>query len=334
MTPRATTGAKAMGTKLWPGLFVAGLGLCAGYALHAGAEGAPGEAPLFYSGTLEAEGQLAEGPYAITLTLFGADKDGDALCTSEAAEVPVQQGRFRLEVSDECVAAFRGNADLWLALKFTGADGVPHELPGRSKVGAVPYALEAQHAVAASNGVPVGAVLMFQGACPPGFAELTTMRGRVPRGEPTGNAGALDRGGSDDAVVVSHTHTGSTGGGDHNHRGTTGGQSADHSHSGVTAENYAWPNCDVYDYDGRSGSSFNPSVFNSGYVGGNCTFRDRTTHAHGFATGGASTGHNHAVDLTGGGHSHSFTTGNASGGVAAAGMNMQAFQELLFCVRQ
>lgn len=318
----------------WAIAAMAGLCVCAGYALHAGAEGAPGTAPLFYSGTLEADGEPATGSYTIALTLYGQEADGDALCASEASDVSVDRGRFRVQVSDACVAAFRGNADLWLALKFTGGDGVPHELPGRAKVGAVPYALEAQHAVSASNGVPRGAVLMFQGACPAGFSELKAMRGRVPRGEPTGNAGALDAAGSDDAVVVSHTHAGSTGGGDHGHKGSTGGQSADHSHGGVTDGNYAWPNCDVYDYDGRTGSSFNPSVFNSRYVGGSCTYRDRTNHVHSFSTGGASSDHSHAVDLAGGAHTHSFTTGNASGGVPGAGLNMQAYQELIFCVRQ
>src|SRR5687768_6288618 len=50
-------------------------------------------------------------------------------------------------------------------------------------------------------------IAMFAVACPNGWTEQTSMRGRFPRGEPNGDAASLGTGGSDDAVVVSHSHT-------------------------------------------------------------------------------------------------------------------------------
>jgi hypothetical protein len=131
----------------------AGLILAAsvGYGLRALAEGAPTTKPLFYSGTLEANGKLASGPYAIVLALFDAESAGTRVCVSESADVPVEAGRFRVEVSADCVKVFQMRPDVWAALKFTGPDGVPHELLKRSKIGAVPFSLEAQHAVSATK---------------------------------------------------------------------------------------------------------------------------------------------------------------------------------------
>jgi hypothetical protein len=42
------------------------------------------------------------------------------------------------------------------------------------------------------EGVPPGAIILFSKACPAGWDELTTMRGRSPIGEAAGNHGSLD----------------------------------------------------------------------------------------------------------------------------------------------
>lgn len=55
--------------------------------------------------------------------------------------------------------------------------------------------------------IPTGAIMMFASACPSGWSEYSAMRGKFPRGEPTGNSGSLGTGGSDNAVIVSHTHS-------------------------------------------------------------------------------------------------------------------------------
>jgi hypothetical protein len=146
-----------MSTKRDAYLKLAGLGAglilaaSAGYGLRALAEGAPTMKPLFYSGTLEANGKFASGAYAIVLALFDAESAGTQVCVSESADVPVEAGRFRVEVSADCVKALQMRPDVWAAVKFTGPDGVPHELLKRSKIGAVPFSLEAQHAVSANK---------------------------------------------------------------------------------------------------------------------------------------------------------------------------------------
>lgn len=128
--------------------------LLAGYGMRVLAEGAPTQQPLFYSGNLEADGALASGDYAIKLSLYATASGGKALCTAEET-VTVERGRFRMDAS-ACAAAVAAEPDVWLAVSFTGSDGMERAIAGRSKVGAVPYALEAQHAVSASAVTPGG----------------------------------------------------------------------------------------------------------------------------------------------------------------------------------
>jgi hypothetical protein len=127
------------------------LAVSAGYGLRVLAEGAPTIRPLFYAGTLESGGKLASGAHSIVLTFFDAETAGKQLCVSETNKAPVDAGRFRVEVGADCVATMKKSPDVWIALKFTGPDGVPHELPERTKVGAVPYAMETAHAVEAQH---------------------------------------------------------------------------------------------------------------------------------------------------------------------------------------
>lgn len=130
------------------------LTLLAGYGVRVLAEGAPLQQPLFYSGNLEADGALANGDFAIKLSLYASASGGKAVCTAEGT-VPVQNGRFRMDAST-CVDAVAAEPDVWLAVSFTGPDGIERAIEGRSKVGAVPYALQAQHAVTASAVAPGG----------------------------------------------------------------------------------------------------------------------------------------------------------------------------------
>lgn len=120
-----------------------------GYGVRVLAEGAPVEQPLFYSGVLESNGELANGEHTITLGLFNAASGGAELCAIERT-AEVESGRFRIDASD-CAQAMRQNADLWVAVAFRGDDGVERVISGRSKVGAVPYALEADHAKLANS---------------------------------------------------------------------------------------------------------------------------------------------------------------------------------------
>lgn len=119
-----------------------------GYGVRVLAEGAPAEQPLFYSGVLEVDGELASGEHTIALELYDAASGGEQGCAIERT-AEVSAGRFRIDAS-ECADALRGTADVWVAVSFTDADGVERTIPGRSKVGAVPYALEADNAKTAS----------------------------------------------------------------------------------------------------------------------------------------------------------------------------------------
>lgn len=313
----------------------------AGYGLRVFAENVPAQTPLFYAGTLEENGKLVDGMRTVTLSAWDKESDGKLICQSVTENLTVSAGHFRMALSDACVGELRAAnkpADVWIALSFKDAGGTPHDIPGRSKVGAVPFALKSGSAESASGPllaqvVPPGMIAMFAGACPAGWAEYQALRGRVPRGEPMGNAGALDIGGNDDAVVVSHTHAASAGGGDHKHSGSTGSESAKHAHTGTTDSNFAWDSCNIFD-SGGTASAFEPAVFTSHYIGGSCAYRDKTAHVHSITTAPNSADHSHAFEASGGAHTHAFTTADATGAVAKTGQNMQAFREVIFCIKQ
>jgi hypothetical protein len=161
--------------------------------------------------------------------------------------------------------------------------------------------------------------------------------GRVPVGfnaaDPLFDT-AEETGGSKDAIVVSHTHTGTTGNqsNDHAHgfSATTGGQSANHTHSGTTAGAGAHEHSVYHIEGGTATSSLGVHAF-----GGNREDNSGTTakttgigdHAHNFSTGGVSSDHNHSVSGTTGGvnanHNHSFTT--ASAGSSGTNANLQPY---------
>jgi hypothetical protein len=124
-----------------------GLGLLGGYRLHVLAEGAPADPSLFYAGTIEQDGVPASGEFTITLRVY--DIEGGEMCEVQS-EAEVDAGRFRIDAS-ACADALRGEADAWAEVSFQGSDGIVREIEGRSKIGAVPYALEADHAVSASS---------------------------------------------------------------------------------------------------------------------------------------------------------------------------------------
>ncbi len=126
-----------------------GLCLFGGYRLRVFAEGAPEDPSLFYSGTLEQEGEPANGDFTINLALYSAARGGNELCRVES-EAAVENGRFRIDATD-CEGAVRDNANTWVEVAFSGEDGVEQRIEGRSKLGAVPYAIEAAHAVSASS---------------------------------------------------------------------------------------------------------------------------------------------------------------------------------------
>jgi hypothetical protein len=139
--------------------------------------------------------------------------------------------------------------------------------------------------------------MMFAQACPTGWTEYQAMRGRFPRGEQPG--GPLDKGGSDDAVLVSHTHGVGTlnaaAAGAHSHTvpcSYTVATSHSHSANGGTL-------AEAPSKDGAPGSC-NPTPSTS----------DAAAHTHAIA--GSS----------------------APAGEPGTGKNLPSFQEVVFCIKQ
>lgn len=115
------------------------------WAVHASAEGAPSSQPLTYAGRLEDQsGAPATGPKKIAVELWNASTGGAEQCATEQT-VNLVQGRFSIVLDDMCAKAAKANPNLWIEVK---ADG---QTLGRTKLSAVPYALEAAHAVGAST---------------------------------------------------------------------------------------------------------------------------------------------------------------------------------------
>ncbi len=133
-----------------------------GYVLHgARAEGIPSAPSMYYSGTLEEGGVAVQGQRQMSLRLFdGPSEDAEKLCESipnatggAPGKVTVNGGRFRFEVQqvqdgvDLCAKAVREHPELYAELVVNG------EPFARSRIGVVPFAIEAEHAVYAEHAV-------------------------------------------------------------------------------------------------------------------------------------------------------------------------------------
>jgi formylglycine-generating enzyme required for sulfatase activity len=102
------------------------------------AEGVPSTDPLYVGGMLTDGGTPVEGPRDLTVRLYAGPSGGSAVCTTAAPGTSVSGGRFRIALDAACATAVHANPDLWMEVQVGTT-----MFPGRSKVGAVPYALEA-----------------------------------------------------------------------------------------------------------------------------------------------------------------------------------------------
>lgn len=118
----------------------------AGYRLgRARADGVPMVNPLYYGGMLDDGGRPIEGTRNVTVRLWDAATAGTTVCTTNAGATTFSGGRFRVALDGACVGAVRANPELWAELQVD-ATTFP-----RSKLGAVPYALEAGRATGAAG---------------------------------------------------------------------------------------------------------------------------------------------------------------------------------------
>ncbi len=112
---------------------------------RARADGVPMVTPLYYGGILDDSGRPVEGTRNVTVRLWDAATAGATVCTTAAGATAFSGGRFRVALDGACVGAVRANPELWAELQVD-ATTFP-----RSKLGAVPYALEAGRATGAAG---------------------------------------------------------------------------------------------------------------------------------------------------------------------------------------
>jgi hypothetical protein len=131
-------------------LSVAMVGVALGYAAgRARAANIPTTEPMVYSGALtDTAGAPLSGTRTIQLALWDQAALGASQCATAPANVTLRAGgAFQLSLPDACIAVVHDQADLWLEVIV---DNVPL---GRSKLGAVPFAVESDTARNAAGGL-------------------------------------------------------------------------------------------------------------------------------------------------------------------------------------
>ena len=108
------------------------------------AAGIPAANALTYTGYLEtpAGAPVTDG-VSVSVALWGAASGGSKLCDTGATNITPVSGRFQVQLPEKCTQAVQMQPDLWLETSVNGS-GL-----GRTKLGAVPFALEADHASSA-----------------------------------------------------------------------------------------------------------------------------------------------------------------------------------------
>lgn len=130
------------------------------------ADGIPTPTPLTYSGTLTEGGVPVNDTRFIELALWDHESDTDpshrTRCAVPSTSVRVEQGRFQVVLPEACSAVIHDTRNLWVDIRVSGAP------LGRTKIGAVPFAVEAERsggltAAAANALMPTGSVVAFAG---------------------------------------------------------------------------------------------------------------------------------------------------------------------------
>jgi hypothetical protein len=133
-------------TRIVLGVAALGAAVGLGYAVRAArASGIPATGALSYAGVLEDANGPITGTHNLQVSLYDAATNGNLLCQFASAPVSVTNGHFSVPLPDTCTTAIGANANTWIDIVVDGAD------TGRAAVGAVPYAVEANHAVNADN---------------------------------------------------------------------------------------------------------------------------------------------------------------------------------------
>lgn len=144
------------------------------------ADGVPTMNPLIYRGFIEDNARPVEGTRSVRVSLWSELNAGMERCATSAS-VTVTAGRFELPLDEACTTAVQANPNLWVELRV-GSD----TLTPRTKLGAVPYAIEstrAQRAAGAEGALLSRIQELEQQAstdCPAGWTVVTTEAGFEP----------------------------------------------------------------------------------------------------------------------------------------------------------
>ena len=176
-----------------------------------------------------------------------------------------------------------------------------------------------------SDAFPIGGIIMWYGSVATIPAKWALCNGATVNGIVTpdlrdrfvlgaGSTYAVNNtGGSKDAVVIQHNHTGTTSveSQSHTHTGTTSTESQSHTHTGTTGTE-----SQGHTHSGNTGTqsanhTHNGSTNTTGdHSHGGGTGGAAATHAHNFSTGGASNNHTHGYQDRG----YNFNTTGKQGG--------------------
>lgn len=133
---------------------------------RARADGIPASPTMYFGATIDEGGVPVSGTRTLRVRLWDAATGGAQQCDSGNVDVVVAGGRARVPLTGaDCVSAVQRSPDQWAELSVNGA-----VVGGRSKLGAVPYAVEAQRATeaqrAADGGVLAARLDELSGARP------------------------------------------------------------------------------------------------------------------------------------------------------------------------
>jgi len=108
---------------------------------RARASGIPTTQALTYAGVLsDASGTPLTGSKNVQVLLFDAATGGNQLCATTPSSMMLQAGAFQISLPDACTAAVQASTNVWVDVFVDGAS------VGRTKLAAVPYAVEAAEA--------------------------------------------------------------------------------------------------------------------------------------------------------------------------------------------
>jgi hypothetical protein len=133
------------------------VGASVGYFVgRARASGIPATQALTYSGTLtDAAGTPLTGQKNIQLLLYNVATGGTPACSTTPMSVTLIGGAFQITLPDTCTTQVQTGPDWWLDVVVDGGS------LGRTKLGVVPFAIEAFES---SCGPTTGAVMVDTGA--------------------------------------------------------------------------------------------------------------------------------------------------------------------------